>query len=753
MGFLNSSILPYLGFASVPIIIHILNKQRYKRVSWAAMEFLRLALQKVRRRIQLEELILLLIRTLIIVFLIGAFAKPYLKSSMNIPLLTETGKYYILVLDSTLSMNLALKGVTNFQKAKENLISFVDYLSKNPQNKISLILFKKPIEELVREPISDFERIKRILTDINVSKSSGNIKKLFTKIEELVTKEEEKITDKEIYFLTDLQKTHWDKVIDDEEFKKSVKNILDNNARITIVDFGATDYHNVTIEKLFSNNRIVFRNAENQFFVSVKNNSTKSTEIAKLDVIADQIKIGDKNVTLPPLAVDSSINFNHTFLEHGPHYIQVKLSNDDLIEDNTFNYVLNIPEKINILIVNGNPNNIDKSRDDAFYLSRIINHCQAYTTPTERQECEKVANRPYRWEIIYPEQLESAVLTSYDLVILANVPTLGEKELENIKNYLQEGGVVTFFLGDKINNTTYNTLLTQPSFYILPCKLGDKKDYASEEGEIFLRISNIDITHPIIVPYKDQFKKYLPSKLLFSGFWEMQCSEEEQAKEKLSFRTILSYNDKEATPLLFESLYGRGTVLWFNTTPNTYWFNDLLRGISFGLIHKFLEYAISRKSEYFNVFVGESFSYTMRSDSILGTLNIKTPSGSQTSIAPVKIDQTTNTYLIKIEDNPQEGLKEQGIYEVTSSSPNQSIKFFVGVNVEPTEGDLEKIGAENIKKVNQNIAVVENISLSEGAADMGKSVYRNIVKALLYTIITLLFLEVLLAHIFNLRRM
>lgn len=759
MGFLNSGFLYYLGFAIIPIIIHILNKQRYKRVNWAAMEFLRLALQKVRRRIQLEELILLIIRTLIIVFLIGAFAKPYLKLSANLPILTSTGKYYILVLDDTLSMNVAVKGISNFQRAKDNLIGFVDFISKNAQNKISLILFKSPIEELVREPISDFERVKQIITSISVSKTSGNIKGLFSKVEELVKDEREKTNDKEVYFLTDLQKIHWEKVIEDEEFRESIKNIFNNNARLFIIDFGSSEYHNLTINKLFSNNRVIFKGIENQFFVSVKNNSLKSTEVAKLDVVVDQIKVGDKNITLPPSAVDNSISFNHTFVEHGPHYIQARLSADDLVEDNTFSYVFNIPEKINILIVNGNPNSFDKSRDDAFYLSRMINHCQVYGTSVERQECEKVVSRPYRWEIIYPDQLESSVLSVYDLVILSNVVTFGERELEKIKNYLQEGGVVVFFLGDKINASWYNNMLSyheippKSSDYLLPCKLGEKKDYAGEGGDVFLRISYIDISHPMIIPYKDQFKKYLTSKLVFSGLWEMKCLQSDDYKNVISFRTVLSYNDNNSTPLLFESSYGKGAILWFNTTANTYWFTDMLRGISFGLIHKFLEYAISRKSEHFNVFVGDSFSYIVRSDSILGTLNVKTPSGSQISLSPVRIDQRSNTYLVKVQDSPNEGLKEQGIYEVKGSSSTKTINFLVGVNVDPLEGDLQKVAIDDIKKINQSIVVMDNISAVDRSQNIGKAAYRNIVKALLYTIITLLFLEVLLAHIFNLRRM
>ena len=47
---------------AIPIIIHLLNRRRFRRVEWAPMHYLRLTIQRNRRKIQLEELLLLLLR-------------------------------------------------------------------------------------------------------------------------------------------------------------------------------------------------------------------------------------------------------------------------------------------------------------------------------------------------------------------------------------------------------------------------------------------------------------------------------------------------------------------------------------------------------------------------------------------------------------------------------------------------------------------------------------------------------------------
>ena len=72
-----------LGLASIPIIIPLINRRRLRRLEWAAMEFLLLAMKKNRRRLRLEHLILLLCR-IALMALIGLFlARPFLSRARN----------------------------------------------------------------------------------------------------------------------------------------------------------------------------------------------------------------------------------------------------------------------------------------------------------------------------------------------------------------------------------------------------------------------------------------------------------------------------------------------------------------------------------------------------------------------------------------------------------------------------------------------------------------------------------------------
>src|SRR5579871_3603345 len=116
--FLNSALLWGLGLASIPLIIHLLFRRRFRQVEWAPMRYLKLTIQRNRRRIQLEQLLLLLLRTALIIVLVLLVSRPILNAAGITRWLSgETRTSHILVLDDSLSMGLSTSGRSAFQQA------------------------------------------------------------------------------------------------------------------------------------------------------------------------------------------------------------------------------------------------------------------------------------------------------------------------------------------------------------------------------------------------------------------------------------------------------------------------------------------------------------------------------------------------------------------------------------------------------------------------------------------------------------
>ena len=93
--------LPLVG---LPVLIHLINMFRHKRVAWAAMEFLEISRKKNRTRILLKQLLLLLLRMAAIAAVVFMLAKPRMPNDWDGPLSGET-LHYVVLLDDSYSMN------------------------------------------------------------------------------------------------------------------------------------------------------------------------------------------------------------------------------------------------------------------------------------------------------------------------------------------------------------------------------------------------------------------------------------------------------------------------------------------------------------------------------------------------------------------------------------------------------------------------------------------------------------------------
>ena len=76
MAFLNPFLLFGIGAIAIPIVIHLLKNRKIKRVRWAAMRFLQKSLEENKKRIRVEDLLLLLLRCALVIFLALAMARP-----------------------------------------------------------------------------------------------------------------------------------------------------------------------------------------------------------------------------------------------------------------------------------------------------------------------------------------------------------------------------------------------------------------------------------------------------------------------------------------------------------------------------------------------------------------------------------------------------------------------------------------------------------------------------------------------------
>src|SRR6516225_8451995 len=102
-GFISLAMLIGLAGIAIPIIIHLLNRKRFQVVDWGAMQFLQVS-ETTRRRLLIEEILLMLLRMGLIALMVLALAAPYAVSPLLEKVSGRPSRDVVLVFDGSYSM-------------------------------------------------------------------------------------------------------------------------------------------------------------------------------------------------------------------------------------------------------------------------------------------------------------------------------------------------------------------------------------------------------------------------------------------------------------------------------------------------------------------------------------------------------------------------------------------------------------------------------------------------------------------------
>ena len=132
MTFLNPLLLWGLAAISIPILIHIFNLKRTKKIEFSTLMFLKEIQQSKYKKIKLKQLLILLSRIAFIIFLVMMFAKPFDKGFLGTPG-DKAKSSVLLILDDSFSMQSRDKNGNDFENAKKKILETIDALGENDE--------------------------------------------------------------------------------------------------------------------------------------------------------------------------------------------------------------------------------------------------------------------------------------------------------------------------------------------------------------------------------------------------------------------------------------------------------------------------------------------------------------------------------------------------------------------------------------------------------------------------------------------
>lgn len=326
LGFLNSFLLPALAAASLPLILHLFNKRKVKTVPFSSLRFLsRLQSQRIRQ-LQIYQWLLVLVRSLFILFLVLAFARPTLNATFGSGSSHTTA---VVLLDDSYSMRTFKDGQTEFHRAKEYLQELLPLFDSDD----ALAVFTSSGKKLGRPGREIIDALEVSFKPQDWSSVLESAQKFFHKHKNL---------NRELYVLSDDR-------ISRHTWPKTDSFVLQQKVKVFVLNTGVeANFQNVGIDTLYCAQQSVRAGRSFSVFAGLHNYNPHQPVETRFHLFEQNRRLAVQRIKLEAgesRELEVSINADHP----GILMIKGELDDDDLDVDNQYHFVLPARKALRVL--------------------------------------------------------------------------------------------------------------------------------------------------------------------------------------------------------------------------------------------------------------------------------------------------------------------------------------------------------------------------------------------------------------------
>ena len=649
MNFLNSTILFFSALAVIPILIHLFNRQRVKRIEFSSIKYLK-SLQKTRmRRLKIKQLLLLILRTLIILAIVVAFARPTTEGSYSRALGSAAPASVVILIDNSMSMSTETIEGTLFTLAKNQALGIVENLSAADQ--VAVIAFNNAPQDLTNGFTTNHSFVSETIKSIESTRIGTNPQTAVETALQLLESSDNLV--KEIYLLSDLAGTDWQNL--------HIADIPENSRiKMYVSRLTKPDYENLKVVNINFGNSLIYPNRPVTVSAEVVNESARRVDNLLVSLYVNDQRISQTDLSLSARSSEN-VNFTNTFSKPGEHYGYIELTEDDLLEDNRWYFTISIPNRIQVLTLTENDNDDQYLRLAFKPLQDSPSNVDLTTQPISR--------------------LASLDLFQYDLLIINTSTVISPADISKLTSYVKAGGSLLLFIANDQNKTLLNEKIIQPAFGAQIVK-----PFTVKPGEGFFRLSSLDYAHPIFSRFGEIEKNYLPQVDFFNL---VELSKPGTGKILASFST--------GTPAIVENNWGSGRIMVIMSSlkPED---SDLVK-------HPFFVTLINRTSEYLaydlnrlreNYLTGEKINKTLLNVNPEKSVEIIAPDQSKIYPAYNFAGSELNLTIPEIDYN--------GIAQLVID--DSAVESFA-VNYSPQETDGRFLEISELKDILSGIEIIQ----------------------------------------------
>ncbi len=626
--FVNPWLLGGLALASAPIIIHLLNRRRFRVHEWAAMDFLLQAAVTNRRRLKFEDLILLALRVLVIVLFVFMVARP---------LVTGGGAGWrederVVVLDDSFSMEVFTPTGAVFENARESAINQVQdaigrgmavSLRRGSRPDATALTVGRPVAEDGETgegaPASVIESGSDVLRAVRELKSGDIPLRLGRAVTQLV---EEAHADKSPVFrrvvlISDFRAVDW--LSEGGDVAESIEaafhavrqDDMASRFGFQLVDVGRSDVENVAVTGLETVSDQILAGVPVKLRVEVTNFS--SIERARIE---GELEIGESDVAaftplfrvpLPPFesvppGESASVEVDYTFDQGGQYLVRATLEKDQLARDDDSFLVVSVRDEIHVVIVDGDPGR-DRFRGEAGFLAAALAPRGRLTTGVDVR--------------VVSEPITADLVEDADVVFILNRQTIAASEWDVLEPRVRDGTGLAFFLGNRVDPDAYRPGgLNDESErrFLFAARLSELEREPTERPTIRIE----DDAHPAFAVVAG-VEGFSFRDVRFERFFGLEPID--------GARVVARFDGAGGdVPAIVESQLGRGRVVIFNTTADRDW-SDWPTDPSYVIVlQEWVRYLTPRRGSSFNITAGDEISWRVTPGKIY---DVETPLGDR----------------------------------------------------------------------------------------------------------------------------
>ena len=730
-------VIPGLLLMASPIIIHLINRMRFRRVQFAAMEFLLKSQRKNRRRVLLEQLLLLLLRVAIVFCIMLLLARLVL-SPDQLSLLTGNRAHHVVIIDDSGSMQDQWADTTAFSEALDVVRKLVAEGARHPDTQeLTLMYLSNPDEPLIRQQRVNEELLTQIEADFENRQCTHQTLSLTRGLEmagEIFSDQVGKI--RHLHVVSDFRRPDWE---EQQSIGESLQELDDEGVSINLVKTTSEAHPNLSITDLSGSLQVAAAGVPLRLRVAVTNHGSEVARNVRLAVMVDGQRV--------PLSVafdkidpgEEVYQEKDLAFEAGRHEVRMELQGDSLTGDNKRYLAIDVADANPVLIIDGDP-----SGEEGMYLADAL-----AADPTLTGFDPLIENVDF---------LTRQPLDRYQCIYLLNVPDVPANAIEPLENYVDGGGGLAWFLGPSVNTVSYNKLLYADGDGLFPLPLAaTSRELEKTTG--FSSIPDIQFEdHPIFLVFSgddnswvDQVKieRYVPA----AEEWELDDSLRED-----NVRTIASLRDGQ--PFIVEKTMGAsgGRIIACMSTVGPNWNNWPRLPPCYVPTHLELEKYIAREDHNLNLrTVGEPIELALDPVRFAERVDIASPDGDPlvmqaTTLQADPDEQDEGPDSAEVERDLRLHLDYAdtdlpGVYQIRMYDQDQQpVDRWVAYNVPASESQLDLMSTSDLRK---RIGEDVRVEIHEpGELDWleGKDVGQEIRDFLLYALIALLIAEQLLAY-------